>query len=499
MSANELPHNELVWWRMTRKQRYLPGRVVDLKLEDQTVGLEKEHEKILNKLLKPGMIVVNSFDDMKYAVCNTNNVKLYPAIPEEEQSLLERECIKSSKANYRALLRVKKLLEIRQLEQVKNINDDIHISPLEVSLIKYFKYRDCMKGISESIYFFETNTAIEILGTVISRKSLKTVIGQSPQAYSYLERYLKSENCNNNKISLENPDNEDFSDMTFEAREWQNTLNEIVVNRKAISELLSCIPIEILGCTNINTVPTSNINNPIEWESLVCKAFEEKGKRTQDSIFIIEYIKVSLLYIQVLARTVAMRVLNVSYNQKSGTEKKEPYVIVLSLSYLYSNFYDISGTIPTSFIKLRNAEVGPRDGEHWTKYLYKNHGDSKELPLNNSDENSLDMLSFCLKTTSPDTSSTKLFYRVGINKISSQLVLSSELKHAYQIYHNKYRRSDLDERLKALHTIRSSCPTMLKLLNEWLIHRKSGDVPFDHINSIENIHKIRDILGSVYK
>ncbi|KAH7646949.1 hypothetical protein FG379_002640 [Cryptosporidium bovis] len=496
MPESELPHNELVWWRMTKKQKYLPGRVVILEFEAETIGIEDEDKKLLKKLLKPGSVIVNSFDDMKYAVCSSGNVRLYPTISEVEQKSLEKDCIKSSRTNHRAILRIKKILELRKLYQVQYRKNESTMSVLEINMIKYFKAKDNYKNLSESIDLFERNTAIEILGSIIDRNSLKTMIGQSPQAFLSLERSLGSQN--KYKTCIESIENTNDVLKTIESKNWRNELNEITVNRKTVYELLSCVPFELLSSER-SGVDSIELNDKTiftsEWEESVCNWFGERGSYNQKVVFIIEYTKLSILYLRLLSRTIALRVVNKESGRREK-DNKSNYTIVFSLGGVFGDPYDLK--INSSFFSLRNLEVQNCKKRHWIQFLSPKNKPSPDVKksikrnLYKLEGTNTRGFSFCFKTTSELYCRDKsLLYKVDLTRISSQLVLSEELNSAYRNYYEEFNIRELEARSKAFHKIKSSCPIMIKLLREFFFSEKS-DVDLAH--SIEQVKKIKDDL-----
>lgn len=493
MLENDLPHNELVWWRMTKKQRYLPGRVITLELENKTVGIEEEHEKTLRRLVKQGSVIIHSFDDMKYAVCNSSNVRLYPTFSEEEQRLLEKECIKSTKMNYRALLRIKKIVELRKLDQAQFKDNQANMTPLEIRMIQFFKDKDSATNISESIEYLENNTAIELLGSIVNRKTLKTLISQSPQAYLYLDKTLLTE-----KSKLLDEKYPDILTQSIESKKWQNELNEIIVNRKTICELLSCIPFELLsgkfnGKECIELISDQAFVSDCE-ESII-RSFCEKDISTVNSRkFIIEYINLSILYLRTLSKSIALRVVNA--NQKKNTRQKctSHYVIVLSLELLYCEPYEFN--MLSSFRSKENESgVSGINNFFGTTHMNTNSNNpSKKTARKDIHiERNNTCLSLCFKTTIPDKDSRgELCYKVDLNRISSQLVISEELQSAYNYYSKRFTLKDIEHRTKLFHIIKTSCPIMIKLLREWILNVNKGD--FDHVSSIDRLKKIKDNL-----
>ncbi|KAF7457745.1 hypothetical protein HWI79_1832 [Cryptosporidium felis] len=491
MQENHLPHNELVWWRMTRKQRYLPGRVVILELEKKTVGIEEEHEKILRKLIREGSIIIHSFDDMKYAVCSSCNVKTYPMNSDQEQKSLEKDCIKSTRINYRSLLRVKKILELRKLDQVKFESNQINISPLEIRLIQYFKDRDNTTNLSESIDILENNTVIELLGSIVNRKTLKTMIGQSPQAFMYLDKTLPTNN--KNILSMEN-EGKAFI-QTQDSKQWQNELNEIIVNRKTICELLSCIPLEILSQKREdNELTELKVDLARESENLIINLFHEwDAKYIKNDKFIIEYIKLSTLYLRILSKAIALRVVNTN-NKKLKQKTNSQYIVVFSLDGMFCDPYDVN---TQSFIKLSDRgsfkEVNALEVVCEKPNLEKSRKESNKGILN-SVEGDKCRMSFCFRTTAPCSNSDEkvLHFKVDLNRISSQLVVSDELQYAFTSYNKQFSLKELETRSKMLHVIKSSCPLMIKLLREWTINTNRGE--FDPNDGVEQLKKIRENL-----
>ncbi|TRY53446.1 Uncharacterized protein CTYZ_00003794 [Cryptosporidium tyzzeri] len=499
MLENDFPHNELVWWRMTRKQRYLPGRTVTLELENKTVGIEEEHEKLLMKLLKQGSVIIHSFDDMKYAVCSSSNVRLYPALSEQEQKSLEKECIRSTKMNYRALLRIKKIVELRKLDQAQFENSETNMSLLEIRMIQFFKDRDSITNISESIEYLENNTAIELLGAIVNRKTLKTMIGQSPQAFFYLGKTIFNEK------SKHLSEKEDISVGSIDSKHWQNELNEIIVNRKTICELLSCIPFELLssshnGKNNIELMAGRIFVNDPE-DSLI----EEFCEKSIDAIyrgkFIMEYIKLSILYLRVLSKSIALRV--VSANKKKNTRQRSilEYVIVLSLELLFCDPYEAK---MLSLTKLKYEETSISNVNNCLVSLsidIDSNNSSKKMPENISkaEKSNVHGLLLNFKTTVPsrDSKENELYYKVDLNRISSQLAISEELQNAYSYYNKKFTLKELEHRTKSFHVIKTSCPIMIKLLREWILNANRGE--FDHIDSIDQLKKIKENLLNVDK
>ncbi|KAH8739596.1 hypothetical protein FG386_001153 [Cryptosporidium ryanae] len=499
MPESELPHNELVWWRMTKKQKYLPGRVVVLEIEAETVGIEDEDEKLLKKLLRSGSVIVNSFDDMKYAVCSSGNVRLYPTILEEEQRSLERDCIKSSKTNKRAILRIKKILELRKLDQVHYTKNGLKVPVLEINMIKFFKNKDNYKSLNESIEFFEKNTAVEILGSIIDRNSLKTMIGQSPQAFFSLERSLDS--GFESKKCIDSSENSGFVLQTIDSKNWRNELSEITINRKTVYELLSCVPFEFLSSEKkgINSIEINDktIFNS-EWEESIYNWFNEKSFHNQKAMFIIEYTKLSVLYLKLLSKTVALRVVSKG-NRGCIKEDKSNYVIVLSLGGVFCDPYDLK--INYRFFTLRSLEIKNCKKKHWIEFLSSKNmsiSDSRKSIKRNFQKiegTNTRGISFCFKTTSELYNVDKsLFYKVDLTRISSQLVLSEELDSAYNNYHGEFDIKDLETRSKAFHKIKSSCPIMIKLLREFFCSERSNT---DLTHSIEQIKKIREDLSTL--
>ncbi|KAH8584695.1 uncharacterized protein ELE39_000646 [Cryptosporidium sp. chipmunk genotype I] len=497
MLENDFRHNELVWWRMTKKQRYLPGRAVILELENKTVGIEEEHEKLLRKLIKQGSVIIHSFDDMKYAVCSSSNVRPYPVLSEQEQKSLEKECIRSTKINYRALLRIKKIIELRKLDQAQFESNQTNMSLLEIRMIQFFKNKDSVANISESIEYLENNTAIQLLGLIVNRKTLKTMISQSPQAYCYLDKTLLNEK---NKHLYEKE--HDIFIESIESKRWQNELNEIIVNRKTICELLSCIPFELLS---------SNCNDKEKIELMAGQIFmnnhedqliEKFCEKNIDAIyrgkFIIEYIRLSLLYLRILSKSIALRV--VSADQKKSTRQRSDlqYVVVLSLELLFSDPYEVEMLSLTklnyyeegSIYNLNNCLVPPNID-------IDSSNSSKKISSNNTNRvgkiNAHGLL-LSFKTTVPgrDPEENELYYKVDLNRISSQLVISEELQNAYCYYNKKFTLEDLEHRTKLFHVIRTSCPIMIKLLREWMLNVKRVD--FDHLDSIDQLKKIKESL-----
>lgn len=497
MLDNDLPHNELVWWRMTKKQRYLPGRAIILELENKTVGIEEEHEKILRKLIKQGSVIIHSFDDMKYAVCNTGNVRLYPTFSEQEQKSLEKECIKSTKVNYRALLRIKKIIELRKLDQAQLESDQTNMSPLEILMIQFFKDKDSITNISESIEYLENNTAIELLGSIVNRKTLKTMIGQSPQAYFYLDKTLLDEK---NKHVHER---EHLMAESVESKHWQNELNEIIVNRKTVCELLSCIPFELLSNGNDENTSVKLMINQIFANDCEDLTIEKFCKKNIDAVyhgkFITEYIKLSILYLHILSKSVALRVVNANQRKNTRQRSVSQYVIVLSLDLLFCDPYKAK---MLSLTKLKYDEKNISGVNNWLGFLHidKDRNNSSKAALSNNSEtsNSYD-LSLCFKTTVPDKNDKEnaLHYMVDLNRISSQLVISEELQNAYNCYNKKFTLKDLEHRTKLFHVIKTSCPIMIKLLREWILNVNGGD--FDHLSSIDQLRKVKENLLNVDK
>ncbi|OII74648.1 uncharacterized protein cubi_00201 [Cryptosporidium ubiquitum] len=498
MLENDLPHNELVWWRMTKKQRYLPGRTVILELENKTVGIEEEHEKILRKLIKHGSVIIHSFDDMKYAVCNSSNVRLYPTFSEQEQKSLEKECIKSTKVNYRALLRIKKIVELRKLDQAQFESNKTNMSPLEIRMIQFFKDKDSIINISESIQYLENNTAIELLGSIVNRKTLKTMIGQSPQAYFYLDKNLLNEK-NRNILEKE----QDTITESIESKHWQNELNEIIVNRKTICELLSCIPFELLSSKYNEKRNVELIINKISANDCEDQMIEKFCKQNIDSIyhgkFIIEYIKLSILYLRILSKSIALRVVNANQKKKTRNKSASQYVIVLSLELLFCDPYEVK---MLSLTKLKYEEKNISRVNNWLGFLHidaDSNSSSNEVLSNNLEKSNAHDLSLCFKTTIPDKNSRKneFYYKVDLNRISSQLVISEELQNAYNFYSKEFNLEDLEHRTKLFHVIKTSCPMMIKLLREWIMSVNGGD--FDHLGSIDQLKKIKENLLNVDK
>lgn len=493
MLENDLPHNELVWWRMTKKQRYLPGRVIILELENKTVGIEEEHEKTLRKLVKQGSVIIHSFDDMKYAVCNSNNVRLYPTFSEEEQKLLEKECTKSTKMNYRALLRIKKIVELRKLDQAQLKDNQANITPLEIRMIQFFKDKDSATNVSESIEYLEKNTAIELLGSIVNRKTLKTMIGQSPQAYLYLDKTLLAE-----KGKLLDEKYQDIFAQSIESKQWQNELNEIIVNRKTICELLSCIPFELLSGKYNEKESTELIGSQAfvsECEESIIRSFCGKDTNSANHRkFIVEYIKLSILYLRILSKSIALRVVNVS--QKKITRQKcvSQYAIVLSLELLYCEPYEFN-ILPSFRLKENETNTSGINNLFGVIQMNANSNNSskKTTRKNTHTEISNTCLSLCFKTTIPDKDPRdELCYKVDLNRISSQLVISEELQSAYNHYSKRFTQKDIEHRTKLFHTIKASCPIMIKLLREWVLNVDKGD--FDHISSIDQLKKIKENL-----
>ncbi|KAJ1611732.1 hypothetical protein OIY81_1590 [Cryptosporidium canis] len=490
MLETDLPHNELVWWRMTKKQRYLPGRVITLELENKTVGIEEDHEKILKRLVKQGSIIIHSFDDMKYAVCSSSNVRLYPTFSEEEQKLLEKECMKSTKMNYRALLRIKKIVELRKLDHVQFEGNQANMTPLEIRMIQFFKDRDSIVNISESIEYLENNTAIELLGSIVNRKSLKTMISQSPQAYFYLDKTLMSE-----KSKLKDDGYQDIVAKSIESKQWQNELNEIVVNRKTICELLSCIPQELLSIEYSGKGNKELMED--YYDSITMSLCGRNHGKTNQCKFIIEYFKLSMLYLRILSKSIALRVVNANQRKHTRNKSISKYVIVLSLGFFYCEPYEFN-MLP--LIKLNENEVIHTGAINLqdTMHMKTNCGNSsrKATRKNIQLERSNSYFSLCFKTTIQDKESgSETCYKVDLNRISSQLVVSEELQSAYDYYNNEFTLKDIEHRAKLLHVIKASCPMMTKLLREWIMNISKGD--FDHLSGIDQLKKIKENMLNV--